>query len=771
MGNPLRILLLEDLAADAELAIRTMRQEGIEIECRRVETKADFLRQIEEFRPHLVLSDFTLPAFDGLAALSLVRERYPDLPFIFVSGTIGEERAIEALKHGATDYVLKANLARLPSSVRRALRDAEDLRRRKRQEEKIARLSRIHAVFSGINSAVVRIHDRRELFQEACRIAVEHGQFRMAWVGLASAGMTKLDPVAWHGYNDGYLDEVASRLSGVPEDSGIGGQALRERRVFVVNDIATDERVLFKEEALARGYRSLAALPLFVETEIVAVFLIFAADVGVFDHEEMKLLTELASDVSFALEYIAKEEKLNYLAYYDVLTGLANRNLLKDRLKQALAHANRLDRIVAAVFVDLDRFKLINDGVGHGAGDRLLKEVGARLLACAREGDTVARLGGDEFALVLLDLPNAESVSPVVQRALEAVSQPIHVPDQEFNVTCSIGVALYPQDGKNVETLLSNAEAAMYRAKELGRGNFQLFAKEMNAKISERLLVEGNLRYAIERRELSLHYQPRIDLRSGRIIGAEALLRWESGKVGPVSPDKFIPIAEESGLIVPIGEWVIRQACAQNKAWQGRGLPPICISVNLSARQFRQRGLPQLIAAALDETRLDPGCLELELTESMMMHNVELAVGTLRDLKAMGVELSIDDFGTGYSSLSYLKRFSVGRLKIDQSFVRDIASDPDDAAIAQAVISLGHSLGLKVTAEGVETEEQLAFLKGSGCDEAQGYYLGRPMSPAEFESLLANGKPCRSLRNSPANEPRSGPRLRHSRAGRGRDSY
>ena len=762
--------MLEDLAADAELAIRTMRREGIEVECRRVETKAEFLIQIEEFRPHLVLSDFTLPAFDGLAALNLVRERHPDLPFIFVSGTIGEERAIEALKDGATDYVLKANLARLPSSVRRALREAEDLRSRKRQEEKIARLSRIHAVLSGINSAIVRIHDRRELFQEACRIAVEHGQFRMAWVGRPRAGMTKLEPVTWHGHDDGYLDEVASRLSSVTEDHGIGGRALRERSVFVVNDIANDERVLFRKEALARGYRSLAALPLFVGTEIVAVFMIFAADVGVFDHEEMKLLSELAADVSFGLEYIAKEEKLNYLAYYDILTGLANRNLLNDRLKQALAHANRIDRIVAAAFVDLDHFKLINDGVGHGAGDQLLKEVGARLLACAREGDTVARLGGDEFALVLLDLPNAESVSPAVQRALDAVSHPIHVTDQEFNVTCSIGVALYPQDGKNAGMLLSNAEAAMYRAKELGRGNVQFFAREMNAKISERLLLEGNLRRAIERGELSLHYQPRIDLRTGRITGAEALLRWQSGKAGLVPPDKFIPIAEESGLIVPIGEWVIRQVCAQNKAWQGRGLPPICVSVNISARQFRQKNLPQLIATALGETRLDPRCLELELTESMMMHNVELAVGTLRELKAMGLELSIDDFGTGYSSLSYLKRFSVGRLKIDQSFVRDIASDPDDAAITQAVISLGHSLGLKVTAEGVETEEQLAFLKGSGCDDAQGYYLGKPVPPSEFESLLATGRPDRPPHGSAAMPRYSGPRWKRSRVSSRQDS-
>lgn len=728
--------MLEDVPSDAELELRTIRQAGIEFESRRAESRNEFLGLLAEFKPHVVLSDFSLPGFDGLSALKLVREKYPDLPFIFVSGTIGEERAIEALKHGATDYVLKGNLARLPSSVLRALREAEEYRQRRRQEEKLARLSRIHAVLSGINSAIVRIHDRRELFQEACSVAVEQGEFRMAWVGLAVPGAATLKPVAWYGHNDGYLDEVAAAMDGAAENRGISGQALRQRNVIVVNDIENDQRVVFRKEALARGYRSLAALPLLVDDEVVAIFMIFSGETGVFDQEEMKLLSELAGDVSFALGYLAKEEKLNYLAYYDVLTGLTNRNLLQDHLKQAIAHANRLGRMVAVVVIDLDHFKLINDSLGHSAGDQLLKEVATRLLSCIRDGDTVARPGGDEFVMVLPDQVSEESVSPVIQRLLESVSRAIYIENQELNITCSVGVALYPQDGGNVEMLLSNADAAMYRAKDLGRSNFQFFAKEMNAKVSERLLLQANLRHAIERDELFLHYQPKIDLRSGRLIGAEALVRWRSRKMGLMSPGRFIPIAEESGLIVPVGEWVIRQVCAQNRAWQEQGLPPVCISVNLSAHQFRRKGLPQLIATALREARLDPGYLEMELTESMVMHNVEQAIMILGDLKAMGLELSIDDFGTGYSSLSYLKRLPVGRLKIDRSFVQDIASDPDDAAITQAVISLGHSLGLKVTAEGVETEEQLAFLKANACDEAQGFYFGKPMPAADFALLL-----------------------------------
>ena len=728
--------MVEDSVTDAEIETRALRRAGITCDTRRVENERDFRTQLAEFAPHLVISDFSLPQFDGLSALDVAQGHNADIPFIFVSGTMGEELAIESLKRGASDYVLKTNPARLPEAVRRAVRESEDRRRNKKQEQKIARLSRIHAVLSGINSLVVRTRNRQELFEEACAIAVGHGQFRMAWIGIPEPNAMKLRPVAWNGSNEGYLDEVGAALENVTDDTGIGGQALREKGAIVVNDIETDERVVFKQEAALRGYRSLIALPLLVEDNVVAVFVMYSAEADIFDHEELALLGTLAGDVSFALEYIEKDERLNYLAYYDVLTDLPNRNLLNDRLAQAISHCKRVGRMAAVAFIDLDHFKLINDSLGHSAGDHLLKVVGKRLASCMRDGDTLARLGGDEFVMVLPDQMDVETVMHVMQRTLASISEPISAGDREFNTACSIGIALYPQDGADAETLLKNADAAMYRAKESGRNTFQFYAKEMNATINERLMMEGKLRRAIEREELCLNYQPQIDLATGKIIGAEALVRWRNADIGAVSPDKFIPLAEETDLILSIGEWVMRKACTQNKEWFDAGLPPIKVSVNVSARQLSQINLPEMTARILRDTGLESQYLGLEVTESVVMQNVEAVIATMGELRAMGVELSIDDFGTGYSSLAYLKRFPVSRLKIDQSFVRDIATDPDDAAITQAVVSLGHSLGLKVIAEGVETEEQLEFLRKRGCDEAQGNYYSKAVDADRVRALL-----------------------------------
>ena len=735
----LRILVVEDVVIDAELESRELQRAGIACTTRRVENEGDFRRQLQEFLPDLIISDFSLPTFDGLSALRIAKTEQPDIPFIFMSGTIGEERAIESLKSGASDYVLKNNAARLPQAVLRAVREAEDRKLHKTQQQKIARLSRIQAVLSGINSVVVRIRDREALFHEACAIAVKHGQFRMAWIGVPVAGSTKLTPIARNGFNDGYLDDVGLELAKIADDHGVGGQALVKKSVIVVNDITSDTRVVFKQQALARGYRSLIALPLLVENTVVAVFLIYAADARIFDGEELNLLGELAGNISYALEYIEKEERLNYLAYFDILTGLPNRNLLNDRLAQAISHSKRTDHMTAVAFVDLDHFKLINDSLGHNAGDHLLKVISKRLAGCLRDGDTIARLGGDEFVMVLPDQEDSEATTQIMQRILASAREPIGSEDGEFNTSCSIGVALYPQDGEDVETLLKHADAAMYRAKESGRSTFRFYAEEMNVKIKERLLVEGKLRHALERQELFLNYQPQIDLRTGKIVGAEALVRWRNPELGLVPPVRFIPLAEESDLILSIGEWVMRKACTQNKAWHDLGLPAIKISVNVSSRQFRQTALPEMTAEILSDAGLDPQYLDLELTESVVMYDVAECITIMRKFQEMGADISIDDFGTGYSSLSYLKRFPVSKLKIDQSFVRDIATDPDDAAITEAVISLGHSLGLKVIAEGVETEEQLAFLCARGCDEAQGYYFGKPMAPDELRALLESG--------------------------------
>jgi diguanylate cyclase (GGDEF)-like protein len=449
----------------------------------------------------------------------------------------------------------------------------------------------------------------------------------------------------------------------------------------------------------------------------------------------------LLRSMQYSIERKRYQQQLEHQANYDALTGLPNRNLLHDRLRQAV-YSQRNPRAIAVVFMDLDHFKFVNDSLGHSVGDKLLKGMGERLRSVLREGDTVGRVGGDEFVLILNDQANEEVIFRAMQRISAKVAEPIDVEGKELYVTCSAGISLYPQDGPDVDTLLKHADAAMYRAKEHGRNNFQFYTSEMNDRVNERLSLEHALRRALERHEFLLHYQQKNDLRTGAIIGAEALVRWNHAEWGLVRPARFIPLAEETGLIVPLGEWVLGEACRQARAWMDSGLKPGVVSVNLSARQFRQEGLVRVVSRILEETRLDPSLLEFELTESMVMHNVEAAITTLQGLKSLGVALSVDDFGTGYSSLSYLRQLPVDTLKIDRSFVRDIGAgeNPDDGVIAQAIISLGHSLRLKVIAEGVETDAQLRFLKRHGCDELQGFLYGEAVAPADYAKLLERAR-------------------------------
>lgn len=432
------------------------------------------------------------------------------------------------------------------------------------------------------------------------------------------------------------------------------------------------------------------------------------------------------------------EAELEHQASHDSLTGLPNRSLLRDRIDQAIAKAQRDGKLVAVVFVDLDHFKLINDSLGHHVGDCLLLEIAARLSSCIRSHDCVARQGGDEFVIVLTEQDDDHEIIAIVSRLLESISQPWMHHGQEYGLSCSIGISCYPQDGADPDALLRSADAAMYQAKASGRGTYHFYTRELNRAISERLELENSLRHALDRNEFHVYYQPRIEVASGRIVSAEALIRWDCPGKGLIPPDSFISIAEESGLIIPIGQWVLQEACRQASAWQRAGLPPIGVSVNLSPIQFRQDGLVDAVAAALALAELDPAYLELELTESLVMHDAERINVAMQSLKALGVDIAVDDFGTGYSSLSYLKRFPVDRLKVDKSFVRDIDSDPDDAAIVRAIITLGHALGLKVVAEGVETRAHLEFLRQHGCDELQGYYFSRPVPALEMEVLLRN---------------------------------
>lgn len=447
------------------------------------------------------------------------------------------------------------------------------------------------------------------------------------------------------------------------------------------------------------------------------------------ERDNAVLATRIAEREQFA-------ERLVHLAAYDALTGLPNRTLFRDRLTQAMARIDRDEKMLALLLLDMDRFKEINDTFGHDTGDRLLEAVANRLQQGLREVDTIARLGGDEFTMILENIRGADTAATVAKKVVDIFAQPFIVNERELSIMPSIGIALYTRDAQDANTLLRNADIAMYHAKRNGGGNFQFYTEQIHTQTTHRSDLESRLRSALAQGEFTLHYQPQIEIKSGRVVGLEALIRWHNEVLGMVMPDQFIPLAEGSGLIESIGEWVLRTACAQNKAWQEAGLPSLPVAVNLSARQFRQKDLLETILRILQDTGLDPRYLELEITESVIMSQREEAISTLQWLSALGVQISIDDFGSGYSSLAYLKRFAVDRLKINQSFVRDISADPDDMAIVTAIIAMARSLQLKVTAEGVETEEQLSLLGSLDCDDYQGYYFSYPISADKMEKLL-----------------------------------
>lgn len=525
-----------------------------------------------------------------------------------------------------------------------------------------------------------------------------------------------------------YVNPAFERITGYSAEEVIG----MEGRFLVRDDLAQPDldhiRAALREKregsATLRNYRKDGSL-FWNELHIAPVQDLAGGETTHF--------VSIINDISESVRY---QHALEYQANHDSLTGLANRNLLNDRIEQAVAWAKRNGHVMGVMLLDLDHFKLINDASGHSAGDALLKEVAQRLTACVRETDTVARLGGDEFVIILTDLPQPGDVDQIAEKILSTLSRPTEIAGRDVFVTASIGVSLYPRDGDHGEILLRYADMAMYRVKEHGRNSVRQFMPEMGSTAISRLDMEGAMRRGIERGEFVLHYQPKIDLVTQNVVGAEALIRWQHPQIGLVHPIEFIRLAEETGLILPLGEWVLQEACKQQVLWHQQGLPPLKIAINMSARQFRQEELAERIASVFASTGADPAHVILELTESMVMHDVDSTLVALRALKKLGVSLSLDDFGTGYSSLSYLRRFPIDELKIDRSFINDIHTNPDDAAIAGAIIAMARSLGLSVVAEGVEKNEQAALLSALGCNQVQGYYYARPLTVSAFASRM-----------------------------------
>jgi diguanylate cyclase (GGDEF)-like protein/PAS domain S-box-containing protein len=544
-----------------------------------------------------------------------------------------------------------------------------------------------------------------------------------------------------HGAAPSLAEAYTKAIDGVRTGPKVGscGTAVYRRESVIVADIMHDPLWEdYRDLAAAHRLCSCWSTPILShQGAVLGTFAMYSTTVREPTEAETRLVDVATRIAGIAIERKQAEDRIHFMANHDALTGLPNRTLLRDRLMQAVLYAQRYDRWVTVVFIDLDNFKFVNDSLGHNAGDELLKLVASRMVDCVRATDTVVRLGGDEFVILLFDQPkSADVASATLQKIQAAIAEPIYIDGHDLQVTCSIGLANYPNDGTDADTLLANADAAMYRAKETGRDNFQFYTPELNTRVHEKFTLQTELRNAILRSEFVLLYQPQVDLRTGRVFAVEALIRWRHPTLGMIPPVKFIPIAEDTGLIVPIGDWVLHEACRQNKAWQDAGLPPMTVCVNVSARQFKEKSLIGRVVSALRDSGLEARYIELELTESLIMQDVEQAVATMKELQALGVQLSIDDFGTGYSSLAALKSFPVARLKIDKSFINDLPNDENDKAVASAVISLGQKLNLRVIAEGVETDDQVAFLRENNCDEMQGYHFSKPIPPQEIERMF-----------------------------------
>jgi diguanylate cyclase (GGDEF)-like protein len=609
-------------------------------------------------------------------------------------------------------------------------------------EDKLRRLNRVHAVLSGINSVIVRVGDRDTLFREACRIAVEAGAFRMAWIGTLDPVSLQGKVVTRYGGVEAYVENI--RLTGresTPDSQRPPSRALCLLQPVICNDILADpdagER---REELLLRGHRSSGFFPLTVSDRPSAVIALFAGEPNFFDAEETSLLLEMAGNISFALDHLQKAEQLNYVAYYDPLTGLANRRLFLERVTQIIRGASAdVNKLAVCVF-DLERFKNINDTFGQSAGDALLRQMTDWLTRNLGDASQVARVGADQFAVVMPHVTHEEAVARLLEKSLSAfLEHPFELNESVFRVAAKVGVALYPDDGTEAYALFRNAESALKKAKVSG-DRYLFYAQKMTETVAGRLVLDYQLRHALDNEQFVLHYQPKVSLASGKLTGAEALIRWNDPQMGLVPPGRFIPILEETGLIFDVGRWALRQAVKEHLRWRAAGFPPVRISVNVSPSQLRNRAFVADIEDAIGSDSGAAAGLELEITESLIMEDIKHTIGTLRTIRSMGVSIAIDDFGTGFSSLSYLAKLPTDTLKIDRSFVTDMNAGPEGIALISTIINLAHSLKLKVVAEGVETNEQTGMLRNLHCDEMQGFLLSKPVPSDVFESRFLRGE-------------------------------
>jgi diguanylate cyclase (GGDEF)-like protein len=747
MDTSVRLLIVEDVATEAEIAVRRLKKAGHECTWQRVETEPEFRQALRDFKPDLILSDCALPHFDGFAALARAAAAAPDVPFIFLSGTMGEERAIQALKNGAIDYVLKSNLERLVPAVTRALEEAITRRARRAAEERVLRLTRITQMVSAVNAAVVRIRSRTELLTEACRIAHDVGGYTRALIVLIEPGARIARPAAWAGLDDEQMQGLVFNVAETQgADTSVTGRAIRTAAACVCHDLSDLQApVQDREKLAAEGMRSLASLPLVIGGTPVGAFTIGSTQDRSLDGEELLMLQEITANLSFALQYLQKHDAVEFLSYFDPLTGLAKRSLFCERLARMIEQRVGREANLTVVALDVQRLCVINDSFGRHVGDRLLECVADRLKRHFDDTDHLANLGGGTFAAVITQPgPSEHAIALLNEQLTMLFSKPISVNGRDIRITIKFGLAEFPENGEDATTLLENAEAALRSARESGE-RYLHHRLEMNSEVADRLALEQRLSTALAEQQFLLYYQPEIEIANARIIGLEALLRWRDPEQGIVPPSVFLPILESTGIIVAVGEWVLHQAADDCRRLQRSGVPPIRIAVNVSPLQLRRRHFAsQFLEIAAGTSNADYG-LDIEIVEGALLDDSTSVIGQLQALHAAGVRVAIDDFGTGYSSLSRLAQLPIDMLKIDRSFTSRLGMDETGTTVVSTIIQLAKAFGMITCAEGVETTQQLDMLKTLGCQQAQGYLFSRPVPIDDVERLVHAASPDQRL--------------------------
>jgi PAS domain S-box-containing protein/diguanylate cyclase (GGDEF)-like protein len=859
--RPLRVLMVEDVATEAQLAARMLKTGGLSITHEVVDTEPDYRAALTSFRPHIILSDFTLPQFDGLAALNIAVHEAPSIPFVFLSGTIGEERAIDALRRGAVDYVLKTNPARLPGVVKRAVREANERRRRRRaekrireneqrlrdivdtaqdwiwelgedgrflfcsrsvqgilgfsardllgfpfndfihpddregyarmlsglnpdrrvvrgtvarwkhrdgeyrwlegnlaalftqsgkalgyrgthrdfterkqQQERIARLTRVLQMQSGINAAVVRIRDRDDLFRETCRLATDVAGYDRAVLSLVDSSGKHARP--WHQTGIGVdlpMPLIFEIGDGTEPDTSLTGRALRTGEVVVCNDLSKSEPpVAIRSRLLAMGFTSLVVLPLIVEGKPIGALMLASRQSSTVHEEELLLLQDITASLSLALQYLQKEDTVQFLAYFDPLTGLAKRSLFCERLDRHLRNSVVPESAPTVVAFDVQHLSNVNDSFGHHVGDLLLQRVAERLRNFIDNDECIGYLGSGTFVLVTPQLVRSEEAVPSIL-ASAVFNDVFAIEGRSIRISFKFGIARAPDDGEDGNTLVQKAEAALKQAKESGE---QFLQYTVRSEVAERLALEHKLRVALDEEQFLLYYQPQLEIATERIESVEALIRWRDPEKGIVPPGQFLPLLESSGMIVPVGEWVLRRAAQDSVRWRSLRLGPVRVAVNVSTLQIRRRAFVEQVLSALDGWANSGYGIDIEITESGFLQDLEGTSRKLRELRDAGIRIAIDDFGTGYSALGLLSQLPVDMLKIDRSFISGLPENRASATLVSSVIGLAAAFNLTTVAEGVETQAQFDVLRALKCHQSQGYLHCRPVPAEQLEELL-----------------------------------